>query len=321
MPDILCLGEALIDFMPLESGKKLIEVDAFKKVAGGAPANVAVGVARLDRSAAFIGRVGDDDFGRYLEQIFIENQVDVSQIQFDSQARTGLAFVSLPTPNTREFLFYRNPSADMMLDSKQFDLQFLRSGKVFHFGSITLVSQPSRSATLKAAGTAKQGGLVISYDPNLRPALWPDLKSARQQIIKPLGLADVVKVNDEELAFLTGEKDHKLAMEQIREYGPRLVILTLGQYGSYYLSDSGYGKVETFQLDTVDATGCGDSFVAGLLCGILDYGLGSLALDQALLEKVLKFSSAAAAITSTRKGIIDALPYRKAVNHFLKIDS
>lgn len=318
MSDIICLGEALIDFMPLESGKKLTEVSGFRKVAGGAPANVAVGVARLNRSAAFLGRVGDDEFGYFLKQTIENNGVDVSQMQYDRQARTGLAFVSLPTPNTRKFLFYRNPSADMMLDWELFDINFLNAARVLHFGSITLISEPSRSSTLKAAEIARANGSLVSYDPNLRPALWPDMKLAAERIEQPLSMADMVKVNDDELAFITSEEDYRKGMDSILARGPRLVILTLGQKGSYYRTATLYGKIEAFKVDTVDSTGCGDSFVAGLLCGILDNELDKVISEEQLLKSILRFSSAAAAITSTGKGVIGSLPSRQRVNNFLK---
>jgi len=168
MMDIISLGEALIDFFAVKSGVSLNDISEFRRVAGGAPANVAVGAARIGLKTAFIGRVGDDEFGHFLKSTLIENKVDVSQMQFDSKVMTGLAFVSLPTSNTREFLFYRNPSADMMLDSKEFDKTFIEDTKVFHFGSIILVSEPSRSSTYDAVNLAKSNGAVVSYDPNLR---------------------------------------------------------------------------------------------------------------------------------------------------------
>ncbi|MGM0366877.1 MAG: PfkB family carbohydrate kinase [Actinomycetota bacterium] len=318
MADILCLGEALIDFVAVNSGKTLIEVTAFKKVAGGAPANVSVGVSKLGRTSAFLGRVGDDEFGYFLRDTIKRNGVDVSQMQFDKKARTGLAFISLPTPNTREFLFYRNPSADMMMDSSKFDNHFISSAKVFHFGSITLIGQPSRSSTMEAAELAKDGGAIISYDPNLRLGLWPDREAAKQEMKKPLGMVDIVKVNDDELDFLTGESDCRKGMDRLLDYGPKLAILTLGEKGSCYRTAELFGKVESFKVDTVDATGCGDSFVAGLLCGMLDTSLEKLISDREMLEPVLRFASAAAAITSTRKGVIGALPRRKKVMDFLK---
>ncbi len=318
MPDLICLGEALIDFPAVESGKSLIDVNEFRKVAGGAPANVSVGAAKLERSAAFIGRVGDDQFGHYLKETIEQNGVDVSQLQFDRKARTGLAFFSLPTPNTRDFLFYRNPSADMMLDASKLDKDYLMESEVFHFGSITLINEPSRSSTMKAARIAKKGGAVISYDPNLRMSLWPDEGSALHEIKKPLGMVDIVKVNDEELEFLTSESDYRKGMAKLLSHGPKLVILTLGQKGSYVLAEGLCENIGAFDVDTVDATGCGDSFVSGLLCGVIDYGIKRLTKDKDLIRSVLRFASAAAAITSTEKGVIGALPSRKKVMEFLK---
>ena len=192
--DVICIGEALIDFFAVQSGVKLREVTEFKRIGGGAPANVAVGVSKLGKSSAFIGRVGKDEFGFYLRDILSENNVNVDLLQYDNQARTGLAFIALPTPTTREFLFYRNPSADMNINSDEFDLGFIRKTKIFHFGSITLISEPSRTSTLKAVKIAKDAGSIISYDPNLRINLWSDIKTARKQIKEDLLFADSIKV-------------------------------------------------------------------------------------------------------------------------------
>ncbi len=318
MVDVISLGEALIDFPALESGKSLAEVKGFKKVAGGATANVSVGVCKLGRSSSFLGRVGDDYFGYFLRDTIKKSGVDVSQMQFDKKARTTLAFFSIPTPNTREFLFYRNPGADMMLDASQFDRDFVKSAKVFHFGSVSLIDEPSRSSTMEAVGLAKNGGAIVSYDPNLRMGLWPDEKTAKQQIEKPLNIVDILKVNDEELEFITGERDFEKGMEKLLSYGPRLVVLTLGKEGSYYKTAHLFGKFNAFSVDTVDATGCGDSFVAGIICGMLENSLEKLLIEREILQSVLRFASAAAAITSTRKGVIDALPRRKKVLDFLK---
>ena len=162
MPDVVCLGEALIDFIPLESGVSLMDVSGFRKAPGGAPANVAAGLAKLGRPSAFVGKVGDDAFGRFLERTFADSDVDTSRMLFDETARTGLAFVSLTAAGVPEFMFYRNPSADMLLAPEELDADFIRSAKAFHYGSITLISEPSRSATLAAIRHASEAGLLIS---------------------------------------------------------------------------------------------------------------------------------------------------------------
>jgi len=224
--DIISLGEALIDFFSVKSGIRLSEVREFRRVAGGAPANVAVGAARMGLETAF---------------------------------------VALPTPNTREFLFYRNPSADMMLDSKEFDKTFIKDTEVFHFGSITLISEPGRSSTYDAINLAKSNGAVISYDPNLRLNLWPCAEETKNKIIEAIPLADVIKVNDEELFFITGEKDIKKGIQKLISDGPKLCIITMGAKGCIYSSGKYTGLLPAFKVKTVDSTRCGDSFVAGLL--------------------------------------------------------
>ena len=317
MMDIISLGEALIDFFAVKSGVSLNDVSEFRRVAGGAPANVAVGAARIGLKTAFVGRVGDDEFGHFLKSTLIENKVDVSQMQFDSKVRTGLAFVSLHTPNTREFLFYRNPSADMMLDSKEFDKDFIEDTKVFHFGSITLVSEPGRSSTYDAVNLAKSNGAVVSYDPNLRLNLWPCAEEAKNKIIEAIPLADIMKVNDEELFFITGEKDIKKGLQKLIFMGPKLCIVTMGAGGCVYSTSKYTGLLPAFKVKTVDATGCGDSFVAGLLAGLVESELDRLIENQGKIISVLKFASAAAAITSIRKGVIASLPYKAEIEKFI----
>lgn len=315
--DIICLGEMLIDFIALQSGKKLIEVESFKKFAGGAPANVAVGVSKLGKLSVFLGRLGDDEFGYFLKDRLEENGVDCSQLQFDEQARTGLAFISLPTPNTREFLFYRNPSADMKLNSDEFDHDFIKNTKIFHFGSITLINEPSKSATLKAIEIVKKSGGIISYDPNLRLNLWKDARTARSEINKVMPLVDIVKVNDEEILFLMGKEDIKKGMSKVLSKGPSLCLVTLGKNGCFYKTKKLFGKFGAFKVETVDSNGCGDSFISSILVKVLENGLKNTISDKDIMLSAIKFASAAAAITSTKRGVISSLPAKSEVEKFL----
>jgi len=315
--DIVCLGEALIDFFAVQTGVYLPEVDSFKKAPGGAPANVAVGCAKLGLKTSFFGRVGDDEFGRFLAGILEGNSVDISQLQYDNNIRTGLAFISLPTPNTREFLFYRNPSADMYIDHKEFDNNILGNTIIFHFGSITLIEEPSRTSTYKAVEVAKSNNATISYDPNLREMLWPSLETAEKTIRDAVSFADIIKCTDNELRLITGEDDIQKGMEKILLMGPRICITTMGENGSFYATKKFFGKVEAFKADTVDASGCGDSFVAGILYNIIKKGINDLLNNERILIEALEFSSAAAALTSTRKGVVNSLPSKKEIEKFL----
>jgi fructokinase len=307
--DILCMGELLIDFVALESGVTVGDASGFVKAAGGAPANVAVAAARLGLSAGFIGQVGEDPFGRYLAGVLQAEGVDTRGLRFSSQARTALAFVSLASGGERSFVFYRNPSADMLMRPEDVALGVVDECKVFHFGSITLIGEPSRSATLAAVRRAKAGGKLISYDPNLRMNLWPSAEAARTGMLLGLQFADVVKVNQEELEFLTGEQ-HAGALW--RE-GMKLIIVTQGGDGATLYTPRERFYAPGFAVEPVDTTGAGDSFVAAMLAGLLQYGE---AFDRHLPD-IARFANAVGAITTKRKGAIPALPTRAQAEAFL----
>jgi fructokinase len=331
MVDVVTFGELLIDFVSTESGVSLIEAPAFVKAAGGAPANVAVGLARLGVSSGFMGKVGDDDFGHFLAQTLAENGVDVSALLFSDEARTALAFVSLRADGERDFMFYRHPSADMLIRLEEIDHHYIGSAKVFHYGSISLISEPSRSATLAAVECARQHGLLISYDPNLRLALWPSAEAARQGMLAGWPFAHVAKVSREELAFLSGvlspveglpkggQSDLTTAVEQLWHEQLRLLVVTDGPDGCRYFTANAQGHVPTYRVKTVDTTGAGDGFVAGLLAGLLaNESTWGRSPD---LEDTLRFANAVGALTTTQRGAIPALPTRDAVEALMKGDT
>ncbi len=315
MVDVITLGELLIDFVATESGVTLIKAPAFQKAAGGAPANVAVGLARLGVSSGFVGKVGDDDFGRYLAQVLAENGVDTSSLRFSHEARTMLAFVSLTTSGDRDFMFYRHPSADMLLGPEEIDQEYVRSAKMLHFGSISLISEPSRSATLTAAGIAQEHGLLISYDPNRRLALWPSVQAAREGMLTGWTYATVAKVSRKELSFLSGEDEVGSAVKKLWHERLRLLVITQGASGCLYFTESDSGQVPGFRAAVVDTTGAGDGFVAGMLAGLL--GHPSAWERPAELESVLRLANAVGALTTTRRGAIPALPTRDTVLAFM----
>lgn len=309
MMDVLCMGELLIDFVALESGVTVGEASGFIKAAGGAPANVAVAAARLGLKAGFIGQVGDDPFGRYLAGVLEADRVDTRGLRFSPEARTALAFVSLGQGGERSFVFYRNPSADMLMRPEDVELSLVEACKVFHYGSITLISEPSRSATLAAVRHARAHGKLISYDPNLRMSLWPSAEEARAGMRLGMEDADVVKVSQEELEFLTGES-HAGALWRD---GMTLLVITHGAGGATLYTPRERFFAPGFPVEAVDTTGAGDSFVAGLLAGMLEYGAD---FDRHLSE-IARFANAMGAITTTRKGAIPALPLRAQVEAFL----
>ncbi|XP_052205768.1 probable fructokinase-4 isoform X2 [Diospyros lotus] len=301
---IVSFGEMLIDFVPTVSGVSLAEAPGFLKAPGGAPANVAVAVARLGGRAAFVGKLGDDEFGQMLAGILKENGVSGDGILFDKGARTALAFVTLLADGDREFMFYRNPSADMLLTPEELNLDQIRSAKIFHYGSISLIAEPCRSAHLKAMQVARESGALLSYDPNLRLPLWPSPEEARKRILSIWDQAEVIKVNDVELEFLTesNEIDDEAAMS-LWHPNLKLLLVTLGEKGCRYYTK---GAVDAFHVKVVDTTGAGDSFVGALLCKIV-YDRSVLE-NEGKLREVLKFANACGAITATKKGAIPALP-------------
>ena len=243
MTDAVCLGELLIDFVPTITGTSLVDAPAFKKAAGGAPANVAVGLSRLGATAAFMGKVGDDAFGHFLADTLAAYGVDVGPLLFTDKARTALAFVSLHADGEREFLFYRHPSADMLFAAEDVDVDLIRRAKLLHFGSIGMIDEPCRSAALLAVTAAQDAGLLISYDPNLRLALWPDAEAAKAGMMLAWPKADIIKVSEEELEFLTGESDPVRAGRRLWHDQLRLLVVTCGVKGCFYLTPEFEGEV------------------------------------------------------------------------------
>jgi fructokinase len=307
---VVCLGELLIDFVALEHGVSVGEASGFKKAPGGAPANVAVAVARLGHASAFLGQVGDDPFGHYLANVLAADKVDISGLRFSAEARTALAFVSLRADGERSFMFYRHPSADMLMRPEDVALDVLKGKQIFHFGSITMISEPSKSATLKAAEAARDAGLLISYDPNLRLALWEDADAARKGMLAGFDYANIVKVSEEEVEFLTGSRDVKALWRD----SIQLIAVTQGKEGATLYTRNSKQYVPGFKVQAVDTTGAGDGFVAGLLVGLLehkqDFG--------AHLQEIGRFANAVGALTTTQLGAIPALPIRDAVEQFLR---
>lgn len=314
MLDVIACGELLIDFVSTESGVTLAEAPAFKKAAGGAPANVAVGLARLGYRAGFLGQVGEDDFGHFLADTLAADGVDTGGLRFSPVARTALAFVSLRADGERSFMFYRHPSADMLWEPASVDPAYVAATRIFHHGSISLIGEPSRSATLAALEYAQRAGALISYDPNLRPALWPSLEAARTGILAAWPHAGLIKVSEEELAFLSGEEDLAAGARALFHKDLRLLVVTRGPAGCTYFTPETTGQVPGFNVTAVDTTGAGDGFVAGLLGGLLAC---NLQWDRPALESALRQANAVGALTTTQRGAIPALPAAVAVAAFL----
>ncbi len=323
--EIVTLGELLIDMFPMKVGQAMGEVEAFIPKPGGAPANVAVAARRLGRETAFIGKVGQDLFGDYLKKVLEKEGVATRGMRFDPEARTTMAIIAMPDENSAEFVFYRNPGADQRLAAEELDLDLIEQAKAFHFGSLSLTDEPARSATIAAAKAAGKAGAIVSYDLNYRPALWKDTSEALTQAQNILPLVDVLKVNEGEVALLCGMES--VILEDLEGMGdsaacllgdgPRLVVVTLGKDGSYFVSRDARGFVRPFRVDTIDAVGAGDAFTAGLLSKLVRMPDWKSSLDAETLTGILTFANAVGALTSTKRGVITALPYLSEVENFL----
>ncbi|WCJ36568.1 pfkB-like carbohydrate kinase family protein [Euphorbia peplus] len=311
---VVCFGEMLIDFVPTVAGVSLAEAPAFKKAPGGAPANVAVCISRLGGSSAFIGKLGEDDFGYMLADILKQNNVDNSGVRYDPNARTALAFVTLRDDGEREFLFFRHPSADMLLNEAELDMNLLKKASIFHYGSISLIAEPCRSAHLAAMRIAKNSGSILSYDPNLRLALWPSPESAREGIMSIWEEADIIKISEDEIVFLTGgddPNDDDVVLKKLFHPNLKLLIVTEGSKGCRYYTKAFKGRVAGVKVKAVDTTGAGDAFVGGLLSSLASDL--SILKDERRLREALLFGNACGAVTVTERGAIPALPSREAV--------
>lgn len=316
MTDAICLGELLIDFVPTVTGTNLVDAPAFHKAPGGAPANVAVGLARLGVPSAFMGKVGDDPFGHFLAATLTQAGVDIGPLCYSAAARTALAFVSLRADGEREFMFYRHPSADMLFEPHEVDEAAIAKAKLLHFGSISLIGEPVRSATLHAVDTARRAGCLISCDPNLRLDLWPSAEAAHDGLILAISQAQVVKISDDEVRFLCGTEDLEVVRRRLWHDELELLVITSGRQGSRYLTAALEGQVPSFKVESVDSTGAGDAFTAGLLrCLLQD---PTLIQSEERLREACRFACAAGALTTTLRGAIPALPDLAKVNEFLR---
>jgi fructokinase len=311
----VCLGELLIDFVPTATGTGLADAPAFAKAAGGAPGNAAVGLKRLGIETGFIGKLGDDAFGHFLVDTLKADDVDVSGIVLTKEALTGLAFVSLRADGEREFSFYRSPSADMLLCPADLDQDMLTSTDLFHYGTLCMIDDDPRAATLEAIRIARENGAIISCDPNLRLPLWPNEQKAREILRLAISQADVVKMSDEEIIFVSGKEDLEDGIRDLWCDGWRALIVTYGPRGSRFVTPEFDGFVPSFEITAVDATGAGDGCTAGFLSRLLKDPelLGS----EEKLAAACRFANAVGAITATKRGAINALPTEQEVEDFL----
>ena len=305
MIDITAVGEILIDLT--QSGVNELGIPVFAANPGGAPANLAVAAARLGASSAFIGKVGTDSFGTFLRSTLIDNKVDVTGMITDQHSRTTLAVVALDKTGERTFSFYRDPSADVNLRADEIAEEQLKNTRFLHFGSVSLTTDPARSATLHAVKTAKQYGATISYDPNYRASLWSDEATAIERMLEPLNMVDVLKVSDEELPLLTGTSDLEKGSQILADKGIALVLVTLGPDGAYYRFGDHTGHVPGVKVKVGDTNGAGDTFFGAALSQLCKFeSLSDMTVSQ--LENIIAIANKAAAITTSRHGAIPAMP-------------
>ena len=314
--DVIALGELLIDFTEngaSAQGNPLLEANP-----GGAPCNVLAMLQKLGKRTAFVGKVGRDMFGAQLREAAESAGICMDYLLEDAHVHTTLAFVKTFPNGDRDFSFYRDPGADMMLRSDELPLEAIKKARIFHFGTLSMTHPDVRFATRKAVTVAKEAGALISFDPNLRPPLWYDLEEAREQIAWGLSRCDILKIADNELEFMTGETDFDKGAARLRESYPNIKVLnvTAGADGSYSYTGGRRVFVPSFRLGgTIETTGAGDTFCACVLNYVLEHGADDL--SEAQLTDMLRFANAAAYFVTTKKGAIRSMPEREEVESIL----
>ena len=309
--DVVALGELLIDFTEnglSGQGNPLLEANP-----GGAPCNVLAMLNKLGRKTAFIGKVGNDQFGKMLKEVVEESGTDVSGLAMDEQVHTTLAFVHTFPDGDREFSFYRNPGADMMLTKEEVDPELIKKARIFHFGTLSSTHAGVREATRYAIDVAKENGLLVSFDPNLREPLWESLDQAKEEILYGMSRCDILKISDNEMEFMTGTTDYNKGVEMLREqFDIPLICVTLGREGSRaFYKDMIVEAAPFVREDTIETTGAGDTFEACTLNYILEHGLEDLTEEN--LKEMLTFANAGASIITTRKGALKVMPEKEEI--------
>ena len=309
--DVTALGELLIDFT--ENGKSSQGNPLFEANPGGAPCNVLAMLAKLGHKTAFIGKVGNDFFGEQLRTAILSLGIDAEGLCTDKEIHTTLAMVHTYPDGDRDFSFYRNPGADMMLNKAEIREDILKDTKIFHFGTLSMTHEGVREATKAAIHIAEEAGAVISFDPNLRPPLWESLDEAREQVLYGLGHCQILKISDNEIQWLTGEEDYTAGVNWILErYQIPLILVSMGKEGSRAYYNEMMVEVKPFlQENTIETTGAGDTFCGCVLHYVCEHGINGLKEEN--LAEMLTFANAAASIITTRKGALRVMPEEKEI--------
>ncbi len=304
--DVVALGELLIDFT--QNGLSGQGNALFEANPGGAPCNVLAMLNRLGKKTSFIGKVGNDQFGLMLKATLEELGIGTENLLLDDVVHTTLALVHTFPNGDRDFSFYRNPGADMMLCADEVNADLIADTKIFHFGTLSMTHEGVREATKKALDVAKENGCLISFDPNLRPPLWDSLDNAKEQVLYGLHYADILKISDNEIQWFTGEEDFTEGVKKLRQIRDiPLILVSMGPDGSRaYYKDLVVDVAPFLRPDTIETTGAGDTFGANVLNYVLDHGLDNLTEEN--LKEMLTFANAAASIITTRKGALRVMP-------------
>ena len=310
--DVCALGELLIDFT--ENGTSPRGNPIMEANPGGAPCNVLAMLNKLGYKTTFIGKIGDDIFGRQLKKAVQEVGINTDGLVTDKIVNTTLAFVHTLPGGDREFSFYRNPGADIMLSETDMNEQLISDSRIFHFGSLSMTGEECEAATKKAVGIAKENGLIISFDPNLRENLWDSLDKAKEKIEYGMANCDILKISDNEIQWFTGEQDYDRAVEKLRSrFGNiSLLLLSLGKDGSRAYSGENSAYVPAAPAKTIETTGAGDTFCGAILSKVLEHGLREYSHQE--LSDMLIFANAAAAVITERKGALRVMPQLTEIN-------
>ncbi len=313
--DVTALGELLIDLTQngfSSQGNPILEANP-----GGAPCNVLSCLSRLGHKTAFLGKVGRDGFGQQLHQAIKEVGIDARGLRWDNAVHTTLAIVHTCADGDRDFSFYRDPGADLNLMQEELIPELIQNCRIFHFGSLSMTAEPCRSATCQAIALAENSGCLRSFDPNLRPPLWETLEHARIQIEYGLQHCDILKISDNEILWLSGKQDYDSAIAWLRQrYDIPLILLTLGKDGSRAYCGSVQAEEPGFRVNTIETTGAGDTFLGAILHQILQTGWRQY--TRAELSAMLRFANAAAALVTTRKGALRAMPEAGEISALLQ---
>ncbi len=317
-PYITCVGEVLIDFFATRSPASLSAARAFALHPGGAAGNVCVGISKLGVRAAFVGCVGRDAFGRYLRGELSKYGVDVSGLRQVDGYKTRLAFVSVTRSGNRDFEFWENVPADTRLRLEPPAMARLSRSAIIHFSSFLLLREPSRSTALRASRALHNAGKIISFDPNLRLSLWTSRRKARDLHSRMIEHCDILRLNEEEARFFSGERSASIAAARFHRMGPQVVVVTHGAAGCTVSTPHGSAELPAYRVKAVDTTGCGDAFLAGLLSGVVLEGKALDAITLPAWRTICRRANAAGALTATRQGGMRALPDVRALKKFLE---